>query len=316
MDVREVPVRSILTRASGYLSDVVSHSLQPYRGCSFGRSLCGVACYVQHNPFVSRGRSWGSFLEVRVNAAERYRAERERERRHARRRAPDGRFSIFLSSATDPFVPHEWRHRVTRDLLDAMVEAPPDQLIVQTHNARVVEYAARLRRLAGLCDLRVHVSIESDRDRLPGLPRPASPVAARIAALATLRAHGLATVATLSPLHPIAEPERFLDTLAACSDAIVVDHFIGGDGSADGARTRRTRLPGAMAEIDPATLGLDYRDRIVALARERAPGRVGVGPDGFAGRYLPARGDAPSRRAHAPPPPPRFGLKPGPEPRR
>jgi len=48
--VSEVEVGRILTRASGYLRDVCSHSLQPYRGCSFGRSLCGVGCYVRHNP--------------------------------------------------------------------------------------------------------------------------------------------------------------------------------------------------------------------------------------------------------------------------
>ena len=46
MHAIEVRVKRILTRAGGYLRDVCSHSLQPYRGCSFGRSLCGVACYV------------------------------------------------------------------------------------------------------------------------------------------------------------------------------------------------------------------------------------------------------------------------------
>jgi hypothetical protein len=40
----EARVRSILTRATGYLRTVCSHSLQPYRGCTFGNSLCGVGC--------------------------------------------------------------------------------------------------------------------------------------------------------------------------------------------------------------------------------------------------------------------------------
>jgi hypothetical protein len=62
LTLTETTVRSILTRTSGYLTTVSSHSLQPYRGCTFGNALCGVGCYVQHNPWVTKGRSWGSFL--------------------------------------------------------------------------------------------------------------------------------------------------------------------------------------------------------------------------------------------------------------
>ena len=42
-------VRSILTRTSGYLKTVTSHSVQPYRGCTFGNSLCGVGCAKNHS---------------------------------------------------------------------------------------------------------------------------------------------------------------------------------------------------------------------------------------------------------------------------
>ena len=41
MEITTARVKSVLTRTSGYLKTVCSHSLQPYRGCSFGRSLCG-----------------------------------------------------------------------------------------------------------------------------------------------------------------------------------------------------------------------------------------------------------------------------------
>ena len=72
MELRETKVKRILTRSSGFLKTVCSHSLQPYRGCAFGNALCGVACYVQHNRWLTRGEPWGSFLEARVNAAECY----------------------------------------------------------------------------------------------------------------------------------------------------------------------------------------------------------------------------------------------------
>jgi len=42
-----------------------------------------------------------------------------------------------------------------------------------------------------------------------------------------------------------------------------------------------------MESLQPGSTELSYRDRLVELARRRLPGRVGVGIDGFAGRYLP-----------------------------
>ncbi len=286
-------VKSILTRSSGYLKTVCSHSLQPYRGCSFGNSLCGVGCYVRHNPFVTRGAAWGSFLEVRENAAAAYSSRWDRERRWAR--ANRGRFSVFMSSATDPFVPHERRYGITLAVLHAMIENPPDELIIQTHSHLVAGYGDILSALSRRCSLRVHISIESDRNRLPGLPPPASSVARRFGAAAALGEVGIDVVITVSPLLPIADPAAFFRRIDAAADAVVIDHFIGGDGSMDGARTRRTPLPVAMAAVDPACLELAYRDTIVARALAIMPGRVGVGIDGFAGRLLggpPTSGDA------------------------
>jgi DNA repair photolyase len=281
--VRVVRVGEILTRTTGYLDGVTSHSLQPYRGCSYGRALCGVGCYVQHHGLLTRGAAWGHFLDVRANAAESYRAGAPRERRWARRAR--GGFSIFLSSATDPFVPQERRQGVTRSVLDAMLDEPPDGLVVQTHSADVARELGRLRALAARCALRVHVSIESDRDRLPGLPPPASPVARRLDAARRLREAGIFTVVTVAPLLPIADPRAFFRRVADCADAAVIDHFIEGDGTPDGARTLRTALPAAMEALRPGSTRLAYRDEIVAAARAELPGRVGVGREGFAGRY-------------------------------
>ncbi len=284
LEVGEVGVRGILTRTSGYLASVTSHSLQPYRGCSYGNALCGVGCYVRHNGLLTRGAEWGSFLEARTNAAEVYRRQWRRERDWARRAR--GGFSIFLSSSTDPFVPQEERFRVTRSLFEAMTELPPDELVVQTHSHRVMRYLELYPALAARCRLRFHVSIESDRDRLPGLPPPASSVERRFEAVEVLHAAGLFAVVTVSPLFAIAEPAAFFTRIARAADAVVIDHFIGGDGSPTGSRTRRTALPAAMEAIDPGSTTLAYRDAMVAIAREHLPGRVGVGCDGFAGRWL------------------------------
>lgn len=287
MRVTVTEVRNILTRTSGFLRTVTSHSLQPYRGCAFGNALCGVGCYVRHNGHVTRGRPWGSFLEVRANAAASYRAGAARERRWAQRAR--GAFSIFLSSSTEPFLPQEARYGVTRGLLCAMLEEPPDLLILQTHSHRVTACLDLCRELSRRCRLRVHLSIETDREWFPGLPPHASAVEQRFRAARALTDAGLETVITVAPLLPIRDPERFFARVAECASAVVIDHFIGGDGSADGGRTRRTTLPQVMAAVEPGSLGLAYRDRMARVAQRYLPGRVGINVDGFAARYLAPR---------------------------
>ena len=282
MQTTATTITSILTRAGGYLKSVCSHSLQPYRGCPFGKALCGVACYVQHNAHITQGRTWGSFLEVRTNAAESYGESFERERRWARK--VRGAFTIFLSSATEPFPPAESRHGVTRSVLEAMRDQPPDGLILQTHSDRVVDALDLLIELSKRTALRTHISIETDIDPFPGLPPHASSVDNRFRAARALKDAGLRTIVTVSPLLPIRDPDRFFARIAESADAVVLDHYIGGDGSPDGSRTRRTGLPPAVAAVDPSALTLEYRDRMGVIARRYLPGRVGFHIDGFADR--------------------------------
>jgi hypothetical protein len=108
----------------------------------------------------------------------------------------------------------------------------------------------------------------------------------RLAAAAALREDGLRTVITVSPLLPIRDPRGFFARIERVADAVVIDHFIGGDGTPDGSRTQRTALPAAMEAVLPGSSRLAYRDEVVARACEAMPGRVGVGRDGFAGRLL------------------------------
>ncbi len=169
-----------------------------------------------------------------------------------------------------------------------MLDHPPDALIVQTHSHRVADFADLLVTLARRCELRVHISIETDRERLPGLPPPASSVAKRFEAASALKAAGVFVVVTVSPLLPIDDPESFFARVAASADAVVLDHFIGGDGSATGSRTRRTALPASMAAVDPSSVDLPYLITMAQVARRHIPGRVGLHRDGFAGRWEPS----------------------------
>lgn len=282
MQINLVQSKTLLTRSSGYLKGVCSHSLNPYSGCGYGLSSCGEGCYVRFNQWLTRGREWGKFVDVKINAKELYIQSAEKEKNWAHQRSIP--FTIFMSSSTDPWQPAEKKYRVTRAVLQAMATCPPDTLILQTHSANILDDQETLLELAQRCSLRVHISIEGDRNRLPGLPSPPCSVEQRISALEQLSAQGLKTVACLSPLYPLENPQLFFTRLkSAGADAVIIDHFIGGDGTAEGSRTLKTRLPVAMSQVQEDSVYLPYRNQIINIARTFLP--VGVSAEGFAGHY-------------------------------
>jgi DNA repair photolyase len=282
MKIAKIHSKSILTRTSGYLKTVSSHSLNPYVGCGFGRSACGEACYVRFNQWLLQGREWGRFVDIKINAAKVYSQTVEKEKKWARKTG--GCFSIFFSSSTDPWQPVERKVRLTRQLLDAMCGVPPDRLILQTHSTIILDDLSKIQSLSEICDLRVHVSIESDMDHLPGLPSPPCSLEERMEVLKKFTDRGMQTVACLSPLYPMKAPDAFFSRLAKMGvSAVVIDHFILGDGTGDGSRTLQTKLPRAMAEVNPLSVDLSYRDRVARIAGKYLP--VGISASGFAGHY-------------------------------
>ncbi|PIP74060.1 MAG: hypothetical protein COW89_01250 [Nitrospinae bacterium CG22_combo_CG10-13_8_21_14_all_47_10] len=282
MQINLIQSKTLLTRSSGYLKGVCSHSLNPYSGCGYGLSSCGEGCYVRFNQWLTRGREWGKFVDVKINAKELYIQSAEKEKNWAHQRSIP--FTIFMSSSTDPWQPAEKKYRVTRAVLQAMATCPPDTLILQTHSANILDDQETLLELAQRCSLRVHISIEGDRNRLPGLPSPPCSVEQRISALEQLSAQGLKTVACLSPLYPLENPQLFFTRLkSAGADAVIIDHFIEGDGTAEGSRTLKTRLPVAMSQVQEDSVYLPYRNQIINIARTFLP--VGVSAEGFAGHY-------------------------------
>jgi len=282
MQIKEIKSQSILTRAGGYLSKVATHSLNPYAGCGFGRSSCGTYCYVQFNPWIVKDRTWGKFVDVKINADRIYNQTVKSERNWAHKQ--NKLFSVFLSSSTDPWQPVERKYRITRNILNAMLKEPPDSLILQTHTDRIIDDMSLIRDLDSLCKMRVHISVEGDRERLPGMPPPPCSLDKRLEALALFSKIGLTAIACLSPLYPLKEPEMFFQRLADDGvSAVIIDHFISGDGSNDGKRTFKTILPNAMAVLDEESIQLSYRDKIAGIAGKYL--RVGLSSEGFAGNF-------------------------------
>lgn len=261
----EVACKSILNRTGGFLHSF-THTLNPYRGCAYGNTLCGVGCYapaVLHDK-----RPWGSYLEAKVNAAEVYARDLRRERKR-------GPVRVFMASVTDPYVPQEMRLRITRRLLEAMVDAPPDKLVLQTHTP----YPLRDVDLLNELPCSVQISVETDRDAIPGLPRHAFSPAERLAALRALKEAGLDAVGVVAPLLPLDDVEAFARALDESCSRVIVDHYLVGDGSKDGARTKRRGLPD---RLEPYWTTIDsLHDTASVFRRVLGDERVGVSRDGF-----------------------------------
>ncbi|MDI3467551.1 MAG: hypothetical protein OJF50_006372 [Nitrospira sp.] len=282
MRTEQIPTRSILNPTGGFLGEGFTHTINLYRGCALGNSLCGLYCYAQWNPHHTLGRPWGGFLDIKTEFVEAYRAQYDR-----LKRPPGGEpkpLRIFLSSVTEPYPPQERTARRMRRLLEEMVSRPPDRLVIQSHTPLVLDDLPLLQQLRERCRLQINITVETDQEQLPSpFPRHAYAPASRIEALRSLKTAGLCTVAAVSPLLPLNDPRRFAEHLEAACDRVILDHYLLGDGSPNGQRTQRTRLPMLLkAGGHAAWTGLDTFWNVVSLFREVfGSQRVGVSRAGF-----------------------------------
>lgn len=243
--------KSMLNAGTGFLCGY-THSLNPYAGCSFGCSYC----YVRQMPVaLFRGSEWGSWVDIKEGAADVL-------RKQLRKAAAKGPVTIFMSSSTDPYQPIEYKARVTRSLLEAMAEEPPEFLLVQTRSPLVTRDIDVLQQLGRR--VRVSLTIETDLEPVRKAFTPfAPPIAARLRTLRQLRDAGVPTQAAVAPVLP--SSERFAAALRDVVDRVVVDDYYMGDGSG-GRRTQRLDVQAKYRE-----LGLEpwYRPSAYRLVYKR-----------------------------------------------
>lgn len=272
--------KGILTQTSGFLGPGYTHTVNAYLGCAFSGALCGTFCYAMHNLWITRGRPWALYGAKR-HTREPYRAEYDRLKRP--RRGQPRPLRIYMSSSTDPYVPPEARLGLTRGLLEEMRERPPDVLVIQSHNTLIRRDFELILELSHRCELWVSLTVETNMDPVPGFPPHASRPARRLEVLKGFRERGVRTQATVSPLLPIADPKAFARKLDEACDRVILDHYLIGDGSPGGLRTKRTRFVDRLVEAgfsEWAELGKLWEVRDV-MAAVLGPGRVLVSQDGF-----------------------------------
>jgi len=203
------PARSVITRNDS--PDVpFEQSINPYRGCEHGCVYCFARpahAYVN----LSAGLDFETRLFFKQDAATRLRVELSRPRYRC---SP-----IALGTNTDPYQPIEREYRVTRSLLELMLECEHPVSIV-TKSTLVLRDLDLLAELARQRLTRVFLSVTTLDDDLKRRmePRAASP-AARLAAIRRLAAAGVPTGVMYAPVVPAINDHELENIVAAAAAA-------------------------------------------------------------------------------------------------
>ena len=195
MIVKEIHCKSILTKSG---IEVVDYALNPYVGCGHGCVYC-YASFMKR--FTGHKEEWGTFVDVKVNAAE----VLVRQMRRAKRG------NIAFGTVTDPYQPLERKYEITRACLEVLT-AHDFPVSILTKSALVLRDLDLLRRLE---DVEVGFTITTLDEEVRRVFEPrSSPVPARLAALAELAEAGIKTWAFCGPLLPfLSDGEEQMDAL-------------------------------------------------------------------------------------------------------
>ena len=200
--------RTIITRNES--PDIgFDRSINAYRGCEHGCPYCFARpthAYLGH----SAGLEFERDIYVKVNAVELLRRELAEPRYKPK--------PIAMGTNTDPYQPAEREHKLTRGILEVMLETQ-HPVTITTKNALVVRDLDILTELARLGLVSVALSVTSlDRHLARKMEPRASTPDKRLEALRLLSAAGVPTVVMAAPMIPAIndmELERILDAAAA-----------------------------------------------------------------------------------------------------
>lgn len=195
--VREIECRSLLTKSG---IGGVDYALNPYVGCGHACVYC-YATFMKR--FTGHTEPWGTFVDVKVNAAEVLGKQL--------RRARPG--NINLGTVTDAYQPLEAEYGISRACLEALAgwEQP---VTILTKSALVLRDLDLIKRLQ---DVEVAFTITTLDDEVRQRFEPgASPIPARLEALGALAGAGIRTWAFCGPLLPfLSDGEAQVEALFA-----------------------------------------------------------------------------------------------------
>lgn len=232
-------------------------SINPYRGCEHGCSYCYAR--PSHELLgLNAGIDFETKILVKQDAAKLLRDELSA--------SPWRGEHIMISGVTDCYQPAERQFRITRSLLEVMLEARQAASII-TKNALVLRDLDLLRPMAELRLVQVFLSVTTLDGELARVmePRTASP-AARLRAVAELSAAGVPVGVMVAPVIPGLTDIEMPQILQAAKEA--------GAGSAGYVLLR---LPWTVQPVFLDWLAKhrpQAKERVEALVRETRGGKL------------------------------------------
>jgi len=256
--VQHIDSKSILTRASGFLSRY-DFTLNPYSGCGFGCEYCYARFFA---PSARQRETWGKWVSVKRNG-------RELIATACRSGALKTGDAIYMSSVTDPYQPVEQRLGLTRAILEAMLECGVQpRLTIQTRSPIVTRDIDLLRRFD---KVRVNFSIPTDSEDVRLRYEPHAPsIAARFKAAAQIADAGVRIGVSITPMLPIRDIEAFGIQLAGLNADGYSTQYLKPERSLFGAGSTSEALRKAQEDA----WGIrEYRQARESLARVLGEGR-------------------------------------------
>lgn len=202
LKVREIQAKSVLSA-----SKIYPYVVNPYVGCQHACSYC-YARYMKK--FTGHSEPWGTFVDVKVNAAEVLRREVQKKKKA----------TVWISGVCDPYQPLEAKYRLTRRCLEVLIENDWP-VVVQTRSPLVLRDLDVIKEGK---EVEVGFSVTTADDAIRRLFEPhAPPIPERVDALDRLHGAGIRTYAMIAPLLPGAE--SLMRMLAGKVDYVLVDRM-------------------------------------------------------------------------------------------
>jgi Radical SAM superfamily len=259
--IRVEPARThdplILQSASSFVQ-AFDYTLAPYENCQYACTYCYVPTILHGLPDKLGG--WGNYVKPRFRCVESL-LKHVGDLSGAR---------LFLSATTDPYQRVEQLYRLTRSLLEQLVDIPFTYLLISTRGGLVLRDLDLFKRMADRVE--IGISISSDlAERVHDTLEPDTPsYAGRFKVARVLHDNGIATRIHAAPLG--AHSEAFLERAACCA------HWLWVDGAGHGAR----RQEPARSLLYDYARAQDFAERAKAQLGE---GRVGFGSAHFGHRW-------------------------------
>ncbi|MBU3901549.1 radical SAM protein [Patescibacteria group bacterium] len=262
MEIKEIQAKSILTKSG--LPDA-DWSVNPYVGCQFGCQYCYAA-------FIGRwkypDKTWGQFLDVKINAPEVLRQELAKlEKKYKSKNFG----AIFFSSVTDCYQAAEAKYQITRGCLQALADfGYQGEISILTKSPLVLRDIELLKKLKAEVGLTI-TALDDEVSRFFEVAAPT--VSGRLRALKKLNDEGVKTYAFVGPVlpHLILSPEKLDELFIKLKEVAVREIYVE---SINLSAKIKERLYQYLRRTNPALINVfdqmktpEYRQRLNKIVR-------------------------------------------------